>query len=360
MATVAMKRKEPADEADGRAGAKRQVLGDRSYSDNRARAGPVRPGSSGSDRRERGTVASQVSLRCLVSVREAATLIGHGGKNVAGIRQATGVRCSFSDNIRGATERVVTFSGSAESVAMACGESIRVLVDEAGHGPAPRAHALRLLLPHPIMGNVIGKNGASLRELQTSTLSHINASESLLPLSTERSILVRGQAEHVQHACLRICLLLADHAEKLANTHVLLYNPLPMYGVYGHAVGGRREPGAFGPAVVAYAAETEPEPAPDAFDRRAAVQPAVPAVPAVQPGLPLTQQIYIPNDMVGAIIGKGGAKINEIRKVSGSVIKINELQENTTDRLVTITGTSESNQMALYLLYSRLESGKHK
>ena len=67
-----------------------------------------------------------------------------------------------------------------------------------------------------------------------------------------------------------------------------------------------------------------------------------------------TQQIYIPNDMVGAIIGKGGAKINEIRHLSGSVIKINEPQDNSNERLVTITGTAECNQMALYMLYSRL------
>ena len=38
----------------------------------------------------------------------------------------------------------------------------------------------------------------------------------------------------------------------------------------------------------------------------------------VGPGGQMTQQIYIPNDMVGAIIGKGGAKINEIRQLSGS------------------------------------------
>lgn len=71
-------------------------------------------------------------------------------------------------------------------------------------------------------------------------------------------------------------------------------------------------------------------------------------------GAPLTQQIYIPNDMVGAIIGKGGQKINEIRQVSGSVIKINEPQDNSNERLVTITGTEECNRMALYMLYSRL------
>ena len=77
-------------------------------------------------------------------------------------------------------------------------------------------------------------------------------------------------------------------------------------------------------------------------------------VQGMVPGQPLTQQIFIPNDMVGAIIGKGGAKINEIRQLSGSVIKINEPQDNSNERLVTITGTSECNQMALYMLYSRL------
>jgi hypothetical protein len=77
------------------------------------------------------------------------------------------------------------------------------------------------------------------------------------------------------------------------------------------------------------------------------------------PGQPITQQIYIPNDMVGAIIGKGGAKINEIRHLSGSVIKINEPQDNSNERLVTITGTAECNQMALYMLYSRLGMSSH-
>lgn len=82
--------------------------------------------------------------------------------------------------------------------------------------------------------------------------------------------------------------------------------------------------------------------------------PVAQPMPGMVPGQPLTQQIFIPNDMVGAIIGKGGAKINEIRQLSGSVIKINEPQDNSNERLVTITGTQECNQMALYMLYSRL------
>lgn len=85
---------------------------------------------------------------------------------------------------------------------------------------------------------------------------------------------------------------------------------------------------------------------------------AHPQIASSMPGQPITQQIFIPNDMVGAIIGKGGAKINEIRHLSGSVIKINEPQDNNNERLVTISGTQECNQMALYMLYQRLGESK--
>jgi hypothetical protein len=49
-------------------------------------------------------------------------------------------------------------------------------------------------------------------------------------------------------------------------------------------------------------------------------------------------------------------KINEIRQTSGSHIKIADPSTDSHERLITITGTPESNQMALYLLYSRLEA----
>lgn len=77
-----------------------------------------------------------------------------------------------------------------------------------------------------------------------------------------------------------------------------------------------------------------------------------------------TQQIYIPNELVGCIIGKGGNKINEIRHMSASQIKIMEpgavgVGMNGTpvpaggegERLVVITGQPPNIQMAVQLLY---------
>jgi heterogeneous nuclear rnp K-like protein len=76
-----------------------------------------------------------------------------------------------------------------------------------------------------------------------------------------------------------------------------------------------------------------------------------------------TQQIYIPNDLVGCIIGKGGSKINEIRHMSASQIKIMEPGASggvgmngapagsEGERLVVITGPPANIQMAVQLLY---------
>ena len=75
-----------------------------------------------------------------------------------------------------------------------------------------------------------------------------------------------------------------------------------------------------------------------------------------------TQEIYIPNDLVGCIIGKGGSKINEIRHMSASQIKIMEpgaVGSSTGqgappaegERLVVITGQPSNIQMAIQLLY---------
>jgi heterogeneous nuclear rnp K-like protein 2 len=67
-------------------------------------------------------------------------------------------------------------------------------------------------------------------------------------------------------------------------------------------------------------------------------------------------QIYIPNDMVGAVIGKAGSKINSIRQQSGCRITIAEPDAAGGERLVTIMGSADANQMALYLLYSSMEA----
>ncbi|ORY03409.1 hypothetical protein BCR34DRAFT_70648 [Clohesyomyces aquaticus] len=360
-------------------------------------------------------------LRACISTTEAATIIGKGGENVTQIRRMSGAKCTVSDYSRGAVERILTVSGLVDAVSKAFGLIVRTLNQEDLEAPSTsvsKTYPMRLLIPHILIGSVIGKGGVRIREIQDASNAKLNASDSLLPNSGERSLVVLGVADAVHIAVYYVAQTLVEQltvkfggpaASQYATRSgvaanvvpggmsVQPYVPQPAGGQFGHPDNYRRhnnqaqrtpanpygmpylhgqppqqqaQPnmgyGAGSPARGPYAAAGPAQPQPYVGHHAAAAQPVAHGGAPMQPmaaahgGAPLTQQIYIPNDMVGAIIGKGGAKINEIRQLSGSVIKINEPQDNSNERLVTISGTAECNQMALYMLYSRLESEKHR
>jgi hypothetical protein len=58
-----------------------------------------------------------LTLRALVSTKDAGIIIGKAGKNVADLREQTAVKAGVSKVIPGVHERVLTVSGPVESVA---------------------------------------------------------------------------------------------------------------------------------------------------------------------------------------------------------------------------------------------------
>lgn len=349
-----------------------------------------------------------IHIRAVIASSEAATIIGKGGENVSQIRKMSGAKCTVSDYQKGAVERILTVSGKVDAVAKAFGLIIRTLNIESLEEPCTpqsKTYPLRLLIPHILIGAIIGKGGARIREIQQESGARLNASDACLPLSSERSLVVLGVADAIHIATYYVGSTLFEQLKERfggpgasayasrsggpagavpGGMQVVPYVPAPAGGSYGHPDNMRRHDrpihtaahGAYQQGYAPHAAQTSAHfggaPAagygglgpqmpgqPGPAGPQAHANPAQ-AMPGVIPGQPLTQQIFIPNDMVGAIIGKGGQKINEIRQLSGSVIKINEPQDNSNERLVTITGTQECNQMALYMLYSRLESEKHR
>ncbi|KAL8691297.1 MAG: hypothetical protein Q9218_003441 [Villophora microphyllina] len=354
-------------------------------------------------------------IRAVISSAEAATVIGKGGENVSQIRRHSGAKCTVSDYSRGAVERVLTVSGLVDAAAKAFGLIIRTLNNEPIDSPSTsqsKTYPLRLLIPHILIGSIIGKSGVRIREIQEASGARLNASDSCLPLSTERSLVVLGVADAVHIATYYVGQTLVEQLTERfggpaasayatrsggpagvvpGGMQVVPYVPQPAGGQYGHPDNFRRHNNQpqrtpANPYGVPYlhgqppqqqaqppvhfanspqhgyagAGPHQPQPHGGHPAPHSHAGPPQQPIQGMVPGQPLTQQIFIPNDMVGAIIGKGGAKINEIRQLSGSVIKINEPQDNSNERLVTITGTSECNQMALYMLYSRLESEKHR
>ena len=57
-----------------------------------------------------------LTLRSLVSTKDAGVIIGKAGKNVADMREQTGVKAGVSKVIAGVHERVLTVTGDVEAV----------------------------------------------------------------------------------------------------------------------------------------------------------------------------------------------------------------------------------------------------
>ncbi len=72
------------------------------------------------------------------------------------------------------------------------------------------------------------------------------------------------------------------------------------------------------------------------------------------------QKIYIAKDMVGALIGKAGMRIQEIRRSSGCKINISDMQNEIGERLVSIAGTPTGTHCAISMIREQLEAEQQR
>lgn len=180
------------------------------------------------------------------------------------------------------------------------------------------------------------------------------ASKDMLPQSTERIVEVQGAPEAIGRAIEEIGKCLLEDWERGLGT--VLFHP----GTGDERSGGnrrstnnngylgsRRSNGEANPR-----GRVSPPPSPSMGNS--------PVSPQQSSNL-RTQNISIPSDMVGCIIGRSGTKITEIRRLSGSKISIAKApHDETGERMFTIVGTPEANEKALFLLYNQLESEKER
>lgn len=88
--------------------------------------------------------AANITLRAIVSSKEAGVIIGKGGKNVADLRDETGVKAGVSKVVQGVHDRVLTITGGCEAISRAYAIVARALLEGA---------------PAMGMGGVIQNNG---------------------------------------------------------------------------------------------------------------------------------------------------------------------------------------------------------
>lgn len=335
----------------------------------------------------RHNVGRNMAFRCLVTTREAGIIIGKQGRSISALREQSGARITISEMIPGAHERVLSVIGTADSTSLAFGllsehipkESELSELASAGE----RLVSFRLLIPHGRMGSIIGKGGLKIKEIQDRTGAKLHASEEMLPQSTERTLTITGYSHQVQTAVREVALALKELPERAStviqfkptagrgNSHSS-HNPFNGLSFSGPSSNGPSGDYGGGPSAIPtgsypynYAGRGDfPIGGGSGVYGMGGAHQNTGPLGGMGGSMPVVstqaQQIYIPNEMVGCIIGKGGTKINEMRMLSGANIKVAEAVNGSSERLVTITGNPDANRVALHLLYTRLEAEKSK
>jgi heterogeneous nuclear rnp K-like protein 2 len=170
--------------------------------------------------------AATIQMRALIVTQDASIIIGKAGKNVNEIREKSGSKITITEAVPGNPERVMVIAGQLDAVSkvsrLASPDPRPELTRACRHldwwcvvsttsrltsPPSPGlvqspfgeqlletsfpracAHvhpARRFIIPNARMGSVIGKAGSKIKEIQEASGARLQASEALLPGSTE-------------------------------------------------------------------------------------------------------------------------------------------------------------------------------
>lgn len=191
--------------------------------------------------------------------------------------------------------------------------------------------AIKLLISHNQMGTIIGRQGLKIKHIQDSSGVRMVAQKEMLPQSTERIVEVQGSPEGIQRAVWEICKCLVDDWQR--GTGTVLYNPVVRTQTGGTTAIGSAGGVGYGAGRSDYGSSRVMRTGngadfsnggPRSYSHRSDSDAANRGPPTHdENGEEIqTQNISIPADMVGCIIGRGGSKISEIRKTSGARISI--------------------------------------
>ncbi|XP_066841739.1 poly(rC)-binding protein 2 isoform X24 [Anser cygnoides] len=284
-----------------------------------------------------------LTIRLLMHGKEVGSIIGKKGESVKKMREESGARINISEG--NCPERIITLAGPTNAIFKAFAMIIDKLEEDISSSMTNSTAAsrppvtLRLVVPASQCGSLIGKGGCKIKEIRESTGAQVQVAGDMLPNSTERAITIAGIPQSIIECVKQICVVMLESPPKGVT---IPYRPKP----------------SSSPVIFAGGQLTK-------LHQLAMQQSHFPMSHGNTgfSGLDASAQttsheLTIPNDLIGCIIGRQGAKINEIRQMSGAQIKIANPVEGSTDRQVTITGSAASISLAQYLINVSLESAK--
>uniref|UniRef100_A0A673NR05 Poly(rC)-binding protein 2 n=1 Tax=Sinocyclocheilus rhinocerous TaxID=307959 RepID=A0A673NR05_9TELE len=300
-----------------------------------------------------------LTIRLLMHGKEVGSIIGKKGESVKKMREESGARINISEG--NCPERIITLAGPTTAIFKAFSMIIEKLEEDISSSMSNSTATskppvtLRIVVPASQCGSLIGKGGCKIKEIRESTGAQVQVAGDMLPNSTERAITIAGTPLSIIECVKQICVVMLEVKLTLSSPPkgvTIPYRPKPSGSpvIFAggqltklHQLAMQQSPFPLAPSSQGFTGKS-----------RLSDTVALPGMDATaQTG---SHELTIPNDLIGCIIGRQGAKINEIRQMSGAQIKIANPVEGSTDRQVTITGSPASISLAEYLINARLSS----
>jgi len=243
-------------------------------------------------------------------------------------------------------DRIVIITGELNGIGSVVEEIIKGFDDKFKSRRDEEAE-LKMLIHQSQAGCVIGKAGSKLKEFRQDHDIDIKVYPECCPRSTDRTVQVTGKAHNVQKCITSIMDMLKTWPPKGMNNQ---YDPanymetaVREYGGYfddfGRGGRGRDRDRGGSSRGAGFGAAS------GSRDRG-----GLGSLGSASSGPRSAQQVSIPSDLAGIIIGKSGQNIKRIRQESGADVELNDASDGGSDRVITITGTADQIQNAQYLL----------
>ncbi|XP_060244491.1 poly(rC)-binding protein 2 isoform X11 [Meriones unguiculatus] len=319
-----------------------------------------------------------LTIRLLMHGKEVGSIIGKKGESVKKMREESGARINISEG--NCPERIITLAGPTNAIFKAFAMIIDKLEEDISSSMTNSTAAsrppvtLRLVVPASQCGSLIGKGGCKIKEIRESTGAQVQVAGDMLPNSTERAITIAGIPQSIIECVKQICVVMLETLSQSPPKGVTIpYRPKPSSSPVIFAGGQDRystgsDSASFPHTTPSMCLNPDLEGPPLELTKLHQLAMQQSHFPMTHgntgfSGLDASAQttsheLTIPNDLIGCIIGRQGAKINEIRQMSGAQIKIANPVEGSTDRQVTITGSAASISLAQYLINVSLENAK--
>lgn len=361
-------------------------------------------------KRSRGE--GEFEVRLLIPSKMAGSIIGRAGANIKELRSRNDSNVRVPDNP--GPERIMWVqSKDCETAINVIEQSLPYMFEDANNSKAREnlygdakgtmTQEVRLLIHESIVGGIIGRGGSTINQIEKESGSKVHAYQTCAPQSSDRCVVVRGRSDQIIAALKQIMAFLATRDVQGVHN---MYDPInfdcfyaDVYGGYGNpndAMGGKdmalfprgdhmpmlsrgqdmsmRSRGndmqspsrpMYGGLGSMFGDKSGMEPvglhngmnniSPPNFVKEESLgfgsggNSLLPPIKD-ESGPVQTSKVTIPRDMGGAIIGPGGARIRKVRMDSQADIKVDEPEDGSDDRVITITGTPQSIQTAQYLL----------